>query len=94
VDMHRHALDEGARQERARQRDRVDQKREGEHLRGDDAGQSSVFTQPGLFSEVSARLRLQSALRTGAYDAGSVRSARTAALIIATVSTSASRSSC
>ena len=38
VDMNRHALDKGLGEERAGQRDRADQKRKGEHLRGDDAG--------------------------------------------------------
>ena len=39
MDMHRHALDEGFGQKH-RQRDGADQKRKGDDLRGDDAGQS------------------------------------------------------
>ncbi len=40
MNMHRHALDEGLGEERARQRDPTDQKRKGQHLRGDDAGKT------------------------------------------------------
>ena len=39
VDMNRHALDEGPGEEGSGQRDRADQERKGEHLRGDDAGE-------------------------------------------------------
>ena len=40
VDMHRHPLDEGLCQERAGDGDAADQEREGEHLRGDGAGEA------------------------------------------------------